>query len=100
MLKGNLFTTLNSFLISWYENPLPDIYSSRAPSVGLPTAAYYAIIGILALCVVATVGYVESETHVISNTLESITNSIDEALDDIKDKIIEFTTALVVKKRL
>ena len=63
----------------------------------MSTAAYYAIIGILSLCAVATVGYVESETHVISNTIEFITNSINETLDDIKDKIIEFATALVVK---
>ena len=75
----------------------PSGHIAITAAVGLSTAAYYAIIGILALCAVAAVGYAESETHVISNTIESITNSIDETLDDIKDKIIEFATALVVK---
>ena len=56
-------------------------------------------IGIMAAVVTATVIgiYVEKETHIIGNAIESITNSIDETLDDIKDKIIEFATALVVK---
>lgn len=90
----NLYAYCGNDSVNKYD---PSGHIAITVAVGLPTAAYYAIIGILALCVVATVGYVESETHVISNTLESITNSIDEALDDIKDKIIEFTTALVVK---
>ena len=90
----NLYAYCGNDSVNKYD---PSGHIAITVAVGLPTAAYYAIIGILALCVVATVGYVESETHVISNTLESITSSIDETLDDIKDKIIEFATALVVK---
>ena len=90
----NLYAYCNNDPVNKYD---PSGHIAITAVVGLSTAAYYAIIGILALCAVATVDYVESETHVISNTIKSITNSIDETLDDIKDKIIEFATALVVK---
>ena len=90
----NLYAYCGNDPVNKYD---PSGHIAIIGAVGLSTAAYYAIIGILALCAVATVGYEESETHVISNTIESITSSIDETLDDIKDKIIEFATALVVK---
>ena len=90
----NLYAYCGNDPVNKYD---PSGHIAITLAVGLSTAAYYAIIGILALCAVATIGYVESKTHVIYNTIESITNSIYETLDYIKDKIIEFATALDVK---
>jgi len=44
--------------------------------MGLSTVAYYAIIGILALYAVVTTAYIESETHIIQNSLTSLGNAI------------------------
>ncbi len=45
-------------------------------TIGLSTAAYYAIIDILALYAIGVTAYVESEAHIIQNSLTSFGNAI------------------------
>ena len=69
----NLYCYCYNDPINYYD---PSGHFVITATIGLSTAAYYAIIALLAVTAVATTAYVESETHIIQNSLTSLGNAI------------------------
>ena len=82
----NLYCYCYNDPINYYD---PSGHFVITATIGLSTAAYYAIIALLAVTAVATTAYVESETHIIQNSLTSLGNAIvdlgEYAVSNIKD---------------
>ncbi len=76
-LDPESFNGLNLYIYCNY-NPITYIDPSghEAITAALLAAAYYVLIGLLALYTVAYIGYVESETHIIQNSLTWLGNTI------------------------
>jgi len=68
--------------------------------IGISTAALIKMIAIVAVAIAASVAVanIEKETHAISNSLNNLQNTIEDVTDDIKDLIITYTAALIVKQ--
>ena len=69
----NLYCYCYNDPINYYD---PSGHFVITATMGLSTTAYYAIIALLAVTVVAITAYVESETHIIQNSLTSLGNAI------------------------
>ena len=69
----NLYCYCFNDLINCYD---PSGHFVITAAIGLSTAAYYAIIAVLAVVAVVSAAKVESETHIIQNSLTSLGNSI------------------------
>ena len=69
----NLYCYCYNDPINYYN---PSGHFVITATIGLSTTAYYAIIALLAVTAVATTAYVESETHIIQNSLTSLGNAI------------------------
>ena len=69
----NLYCYCYNDPINYYD---PSGHFVITATIGLSTTAYYAITALLAVTAVATTAYVESETHIIQNSLTSLGNAI------------------------
>ena len=69
----NLYCYCYNDPINYYD---PSGHFVIIATIGLSATAYYAIIALLAVTAVATTAYVESETHIIQNSLTSLGNTI------------------------
>ena len=69
----NLYCYCFNDLINCYD---PSGHFVITAAIGLSTAAYYAIIAVLAVVAVVSAAKVESETHIIQNSVTSLGNAI------------------------
>ena len=94
----NLYCHCYNDPINYYD---PSGHFVITATIGLSTAAYYAIIALLAVTAVATTAYVESETHIIQNSLTSLGNAIVDLGESITasiDNICNLNTNIVLSK--
>ena len=94
----NLYCYCYNDPINYYD---PSGHFVITATIGLSTTAYYAITALLAVTAVATTAYVESETHIIQNSLTSLGNAIVDLGESITasiDNICNLNTNIVLSK--
>lgn len=90
----NLYCYCMNNPINMYD---PSGHFATSIGIGLSTAAYYALIALAVIATTTAIATIEAETYVISNTINTISDKIDDTLENVKDTIVAYTTSLVPK---